>query len=221
MLKQYLNEYPTKVIAVSGSSGNGSSTAAALKYALQGAEAFGAEVKLIELSDYNLIIAGSVKESDYPEDVTKFRNEVNDADGIILGTPEYHNSLSGILKNAIDLLRREQFENKVVGLVGVAGGDLGATNSLNNLNIICRSLHCWVSPHQVSIANSGSVFDKHKNLLDEEIKNRLINLGYSTAKFAKLHRFRENLEFINKFEKLQYSRAVRNRTNKLALNNVV
>jgi NAD(P)H-dependent FMN reductase len=221
MLKQYLNEDPIKIIAISGSPGSGSSTTAALKYALQGAEIFGAEVKMIELSDCNLVIAGSVKESDYPEDVTKLRNELNKADGIILGTPEYHGSLSGILKNALDLLRKEQFENKVVGLVGVAGGELGATNSLNNLSVICRTLHCWVSPHQVSIANSGSVFDKHKKLLDKGIKKRLINLGHSTAKFTSLNRIQENLGIINNLEEVQYNRVVRSGINKLTLKKVV
>jgi FMN reductase len=109
MLKQYLNENSTKVIAISGSPGNGSSTSAALKYALQGAEIYGAECKLIELSDYDLVIAGSVKDSDYPKDVTKFRNDLNEANEIILGTPEYHSSLSGILKKAIDLLTQNYY----------------------------------------------------------------------------------------------------------------
>ena len=221
MLKQYSNKRTIKVIAISGSSGNGSSTASALKYALQGAAAFGAEAKLIDLSYYNLAIAGSVKESDYHEDVTKFRNEVNLADGIILGTPEYHNSISGVLKNAIDLLRKEHFENKVVGLVGVAGGALGATNSLNHLSVICRSLHCWVSPYQVSIANSGKVFDEQKNILDERIKNRLINLGKTIAKFANAKSVLENIESINNYVQSQYNQVAGNKMDQISLKKVV
>jgi len=53
------------------------------------------------------------------------REEVKQAHGIILGTPEYLGSYSGVLKNALDLMGFEEFEGKMLGLLGVSGGAMG------------------------------------------------------------------------------------------------
>lgn len=172
------------IVGLSGSPQKDSSTAAALKYALKGAEKIGARTNLLQLNDYKLLIAGSVSESEYPDDLFILRNELKEADGIIIGTPEYNSGISGILKNALDLIGKVPFENKLVGLIGLAGGAAGAINSLNNLMIICRSLHCWVSPYMVSIANTKKIFDTQLNIKDIKIVKRLFQLGYSTAIFA-------------------------------------
>ena len=57
----------------------------------------------------------------YPPGVGKLREEVRAAEGIILGTPEYHGGFSGVLKNALDLMGFDEFEGKMMGLVGVSG----------------------------------------------------------------------------------------------------
>jgi NAD(P)H-dependent FMN reductase len=46
----------------------------------------------------------------------------------------------------------DDFETKIIGLIGVAGGHMGAINSLNAMKTICRNLHCWVLPQEVLIA---------------------------------------------------------------------
>jgi NAD(P)H-dependent FMN reductase len=172
------------IIGLSGSPEKNSLTAAAVNYALRGAQAAGAKTKLLQLNEYKLLIAGSVDESEYPDDLLLLRNELKKADGIIIGTPEHNSSISGILKNAIDLLGKTAFENKVTGLIGLAGGAAGAISSLNNLMIICRSLHSWVSPHVVSIANAHKVFDSQQKIKEVKILKRLFQLGYLTAMFA-------------------------------------
>ena len=47
----------------------------------------------------------------------RLRKEVKEAHGIIVGTPEYHGSLSGVLKNALDLMSFDEIEGKMMGLV--------------------------------------------------------------------------------------------------------
>lgn len=184
------------IVGLSGSPQKNSSTSATLKYALKGASGVGAITNILQLSEYNLLFAGSANESEYPNDVFFLRNELKKADGIIIATPEYNNSISGILKNAIDLLGKIPFENKVVGLIGLAGGDAGAVNSINNLMIICRSLHCWVSPYTVSIANTQKIFDSKQNINEIKIVKRLFQLGYSTTIFAsKLKKFYSDISY--------------------------
>ena len=128
------------VVGICGSLRAVSYTCMAVEVALQGAQEIGAQTRLIALRDYELVFCGGKEdESTYPEDVFRLRREVEQAQGIILGTPEYHGSFSGVLKNALDLMGFAEFEGKMVGLVGVSGGGMGAVNALNSLRAVARA----------------------------------------------------------------------------------
>src|SRR6266498_5203112 len=138
-----------KIVGISGSLRSGSYTTMAVTLALKGAEELKCEAKLINLRDYHLVFCdGKDDESQFPKDVFRLREEVKQAQGIILGTPEYHGGYSGVLKNALDLMGFEEFEGKMLGLVGVSGGTAGAFDSLNSLRSTGRALHAWVIPEQ-------------------------------------------------------------------------
>lgn len=198
--KKDLNKDIT-VIGICGSLRETSFTRMALQIALKGAEESGVKTELIDLRHYDLVFCnGSKNEEDYPEDVAKLRKKVYEAEGILLGTPEYHGSLSGVLKNAIDLLGFKEFEGKMVGLVGVSGGDMGAVNALNSLRNIGRSLHAWVLPSQVSIPQAGQAFDSYGNVKSENLENRLKHVGRRVARFASLHTSESAQNFLRAWE---------------------
>ena len=176
----------SRIVALCGSNRQGSYTRLALSIALREAAATGASVQLIDLGQLNLVFAGSVSQSEYPEDVLRLRQTLLEADGIILGSPEYHGSLSGMLKNALDLMSKNEFEHKLVGLIGVAGGHTEPMNVLNHMRAILRNLHAWVLPEQVAIGSSYRVFDQQGRILDEQIHQRLRSLGQQIAQFAPL-----------------------------------
>ncbi|MGC5324309.1 NADPH-dependent FMN reductase [Brevibacillus sp. SYSU BS000544] len=71
-----------------------------------------------------------------------------EADGFFLTTPEYHNGISGALKNALDFLGGKQFKNKPVAIAAVAGGGKGGINALNNLRTVMRGVYGLVLPDQ-------------------------------------------------------------------------
>ena len=150
-----------RVIGLVGSLRPGSATRMAVGYVLQGAGEAGANVELLDLAAYNLPFLGREREEGNVEAVRRFRAALQAADGIILASPEIHGSISGVLKNALDLASSDEFEGKMVGLVGVAGGRMGATESLSHLRTIGRSLRAWVIPTQASIGDSGKAFDSH------------------------------------------------------------
>ncbi len=175
-----------RVVGVCGSLNPTGKTRAALSTALEGSAEYKAETRLIELRDYELVFFGSVGIDDYPEDVHRLRRELREAQAIIVATPEYHGSLTGALKNMFDLMSTDEFEGKIVGLIGVAGGHVGAINSLNTMKTICRNLHCWVLPQEVSIADSGNVIGDDGLVLDAALEERLLNLGQQVVKFASL-----------------------------------
>ncbi len=191
-----------RVVGVCGSLNPTGKTRAALSVALKGSAEYEAETRLIELRDYELVFFGSVSSDDYPEDVHRLRRELREAQGIILATPEYHGSLTGALKNMFDLMSTEEFEGKIVGLVGVAGGQVGAINSLNTMKTICRNLHCWVLPQEVSIAESGCVIGDDGSVIDEALEGRLLNLGRQVVKFASLQQEIRQTDFAKLWEGL-------------------
>jgi FMN reductase len=191
-----------RVSAVCGSLIAESATKKALLVALRGASEYEVTARLIELRDYKLAFCGECREEDYPPDVFRLRKELNESQGIILGTPEYYASLSGALKNMLDLAGSKVFEGKIVALIGVAGGHTGAINSLNAMRIIGRNLHSWVLPQEVSIAESAKVFNKDGSLTDSEIEQRLLNLGRQVVKFTTLQQRIRQADFMRLWEGL-------------------
>ena len=189
-------------MGVCGSLSADGATRKALAIALKGAAEYNAETALLELRDFNLVFYGSVPPAEYPPGVIQLRQSLKDSQGIILATPEYHGSLTGALKNMLDLMGVEEFETKIVGLVGVAGGDIGAINSLNTMKTICRNLHCWVLPQEVSIANSARAFNDDGTVKDPEIEERLLNVGRQLVKFASMQQRVQQDEFMKMWKSL-------------------
>ena len=190
-----------QVAGICGSLRQGSFTKMALQVALSGAKEAGAQTRLIDLREYHLIFCdGKEDESGYPTDVFRLREDVRAAQGIILATPEYHGGYSGVLKNALDLMGFEEFEGKMLGLVGVSGGGMGAFGALNNLRAVGRALHAWVIPEQASIPQLWQVFDAAGNLQDSDLEKRLKDVGRQVARFAYLHTSKQAQEFLRAWE---------------------
>jgi FMN reductase len=160
-----------KIVGIAGSLRPGSYSQQALKIAAERVEALGAEVEILDLRSLNLPFCdGGDEYPDYP-DVEKLRQAVLEADGIILATPEYHGSVSGVLKNALDLMGFEQFSGKVTGLISVLGGQSNS-NALNDMRTILRWIHAWTIPEQVAIGQAWKAFDENGNLVDENLSKR-------------------------------------------------
>lgn len=173
----------------------------ALRLALEGARLSGADIQAVELRDYDLPLLNSpFRHAKGAQHVAKLKNICKKADGIIVATPEYHGSCSGALKNALDWMGFEEFEGKMAGLVGLAGGEMGAFNALSHLRTIFRQVHAWVVPGQVSIARSHHAFDRNGRLLDPKLGRRLKNLGVEVAKFALLHKQGKSNDFLRLWE---------------------
>jgi NAD(P)H-dependent FMN reductase len=201
MVTDQFNNPDIKVVAICGSLREVSYTRFALGYALEGAKELKASTKLIDIKDYNLVFCRPDQdESLYPDDVFKLRKEVQEANGIILGSPEYHGGYTGVLKNALDLMSFKEFQSKIVGLIGVAGGSMGAINTVNGLRIVCRNIRSWVLPLQVSIPNVRKFFDEEGKVLDSNLEDRIMEVGRQVAKFSFLHTSKQIKKFLEEWE---------------------
>jgi len=191
---------PIRVTALCGSLRDGSYTRQALAVALEGARETGAEIELLDLNDYELVFCHGDDDQQVPDGVLRLRAAVQSSHGLILGTPEYHGSYSGVLKNAIDLMGFDEFEGKMIGLVGVAGGAMGALSALASLRTIGRSLHAWVVPQQVTVPNAWKVFDADGLITDAALEKRLLEVGRQVARFAFLHSSEQAKKFLRLWE---------------------
>lgn len=142
-----------RVVGVSGSLRDESYTRIAVERALRAAENAGAETSAIDLRTYDLPPLDPDRDSQGDGD--RLRRRLREADAIVLGTPMYHGSYSGVLKNALDHCGFDEFEGKTVGLLGVAGGSFPIT-AIELLRSVCRALNAWVLPHQAAIPNASN-----------------------------------------------------------------
>ena len=160
-----------KIVGINGSLRPGSYSAMALEVAISRVGALGIETEIIDLRKLSLPFCnGGDDYSDYP-DVAKMQQTVKSAAGLILATPEYHGSVSGVMKNALDLMSFEELSGKVAGLISVLGGQSNS-NALNDLRIILRWVHAWVIPEQISLGQAWKVFNEEGEILDEKLSQR-------------------------------------------------
>jgi NAD(P)H-dependent FMN reductase len=86
-----------------------------------------------------------------------FLEAIADADGIVLGSPTYHGSVSGLLKNALDHINDLEFDprpfldGRPVGCITVASGQQGAVTALTTLRIIVHALRGWPTPLGITL----------------------------------------------------------------------
>ncbi|QHS16313.1 NADPH-dependent FMN reductase [Halopenitus persicus] len=161
------------VVGVVGSLRSRSRTRVVVRTALEGADTAGATTELLDLREYDLPPLNP--DVDDQGDGAAFRSAIRDADAVILGTPMYHGSCSGVLKNALDHCGFEEFEGVTVGLVAVAGGSFPIT-ALEHLRSVCRALDAWVLPYQAAVPRAGSTIDGG-SITDRDLRERVETLG--------------------------------------------
>ncbi len=167
-----------KIVGIGGSLRPDSHSQLALSVAAQRTEVLGAEVEILDLRTMQLPFCnGGDNYPDYP-DVERLRNAVKQADGLILATPEYHGGVSGVLKNALDLMSFEQLDGKVAGLISVLGGQPNS-NALNELRLIMRWVHSWVIPEQIAVGQAWKAFSPDGKIQDEKLSQRFDQFAQS------------------------------------------
>jgi chromate reductase, NAD(P)H dehydrogenase (quinone) len=168
----------TKVVGISGSLRRGSHNTALLRAAtrLMPPEATLeiASIRGIPLYDYDVEVQG------IPAAVTQLKEVIVAADGVLLVTPEYNNSLPGVFKNAIDWLSRPPadarrvFAGKPFAVIGASGGNWGTVLSQAAWLPVLRTLGTltWFGG-RLQVARAAAVFDEAGNLKDAALEEQL------------------------------------------------
>ncbi|MBO8156896.1 MAG: NAD(P)H-dependent oxidoreductase [Bacillaceae bacterium] len=126
-----------------------------------------AEVLYFDVGHHTLpLFSGDGEDKDL--NVQLLRDYAYQADGFFICTPEYHNGISGGLKNALDFLNKDYFREKPVMMAAVSGGGKGGINALNNLRIVVRGLLGMVLSEQY-VADQ-SLFQNNQLMSSEAIE---------------------------------------------------
>ena len=173
-----------KIVGIGGSLRTDSYSMQALHIAAERAKDLGAAVQVLDLKEMNLPFCDGG--SDYPDypDAEVLQTAVKAADALILSTPEYHGSVSGVIKNALDLMSFEQLSGKVTGFISVLGGQPNS-NALNDMRVIMRWVHAWSIPEQIAIGQAWNAFDSEGQLKDEKLSQRFDEFAKSLVENTK------------------------------------
>jgi FMN reductase len=180
------------IVGLGGSLATVSRSRAALRVALDGAAASGAETTLLDLRELDLPMFDPDDEQTPTPAASRLIETCYAADGMLWSSPMYQGTISGAFKNALDWLhalggREPPFlHDKVVGLISAAGGTQGL-QAINTMEYSSRALRAWAVPYVVPVATAARVFDESGRVRDEGIEAQLRTLGAEVVRVA--HRF--------------------------------
>lgn len=178
------------IVGIGGTMRLGSSSEQALRFALGKANELGAESELLSGSDIALPIY-SPEVADRNATAQHFVAVLRRAHGIIVASPGYHGSMSGLVKNALDYaedMRDDElpyFEGRAVGLIACASGWQATGSTLSALRSIVHALRGWPTPLGVAINTSDASFDRDDIGACSAVAQRLSMLAAQVVQFAR------------------------------------
>lgn len=173
-----------KVLGFAGSFRTKSYNKKILRVALEGAKESGAQIEEIDLRELDIpTYDGDVEDKEgLPEGVKTLKKKIEEADAVLIASPEYNNSVSGVLKNVIDWVSREgeegttPFKGKPTALITASTGRYGGLRAAVVFRTIARTIGLYLMNEEVQVANAEKVFDGDK-IVDERVEKQLKELG--------------------------------------------
>jgi len=166
---------PTRLLAICGSLRKASYNRSALHAIAElAAPDYDVEVRL--LHDIPMYDHDFVDEHGDPEAVQRYKAAIAAADGIIIATPEYSHSISGVLKNALDWLHGKPsvLARKPVAILSVSSSVLGGSRAQYDLRKVLQPSEAYVlGMPEMMIGGARRKFDERGVLTDEAARTEL------------------------------------------------
>jgi NAD(P)H-dependent FMN reductase len=157
----------------------------------------GSSMQIESIRDIPLYDGDVEAEQGIPPAVQQLKARIAAADGLLIVTPEYNNSIPGVLKNTIDWLSRPPadiprvFRGRPVAIMGATPG-LGATllSQAAWLPVVrTLGMRPWFEG-RLGIPSAGKVFDANGRVIDEAIRDRIKTFVEGFAAFVESQRSR-------------------------------
>jgi FMN reductase len=180
---------PPLIVGIGGTMRAGSTSEMALKAALGMAQKMGLRTKMLSGADL-------VMDSYDPGSPARAGNAealvaaLRQADGILISTPSYHGSISGLLKNAIDYTEdmrcddRPYLDGRAVGCIVCADGAQAMGSTLFTLRSIVHALRGWPTPYAAVVNSSLKPFEPSGDIKDLEVAKQLQIVASQVVEFA-------------------------------------
>jgi FMN reductase len=150
------------VVGIGGSTRPGSSTEVVVQAVLDRLAARGAETRMYAGPELALLPPYEQSE-DCARASSALINDVRRADALVIGSPGYHGTISGLIKNALDHLEQlarddpPYLDRKAVGCISTAYGWQGAAHTLSTLRQTVHAMRGWPTPYGIAINAIGGV----------------------------------------------------------------
>jgi len=180
---------PVRILALGGSTTPMAASERALRIAAQAATDAGAEVTFVTGRSLLVPIYDTESAARTPETLA-IVDALRRADGVIIASPGYHGSVSGLVKNALDYAEdlrhdaRPYLEDRAVGLISVAHGWQTAVGTLNQLREVVHALRGWPAPLGVAVNDSAGLIGDDAATTDPAVVRQLRTMGQQVVTFA-------------------------------------
>jgi len=180
-----------RIVGISGSLRRGSLNTALLRAASE-LMPTGSELQIESIEGIPLYNGDVESAEGIPARVAEIKKGIAAADGLILATPEYNNSIPGVFKNAVDWLSRPPsdikavFGGKPVAIMGASPGGFGTVLSQNAWLSVLRTLgtNPWFGGRML-VSRAESVFDETGKMKDEAVRKQLQQFLSGFVEFCK------------------------------------
>lgn len=183
------------IVGIGGTPREESSTERALAASLRAAEEKGARTYLLGGR-----FLTSLPHFDPAARVTNEQRELTDvlgrADGVILASPSYHGSISGLLKNALDTLEvlsdahDPYLDKRAVGCIVTSAGRQAVGTTLMTLRAIVHALRGWPTPYAAALDTTTPMFDVDGAFREPADKRQVEIVADQVLHFASMSRAR-------------------------------
>ncbi len=158
-----------KIVGISGSLRKESFNTALLKN-IKNIFSDTIDLEIVDIS--NIPFFSEDIENQNIESITILSDKIKKADGVIIASPEYNYSISGVLKNTIDFLSRvhsKPLDDKKVAILSASIGIFGGSRMQYDLRkvLLCLNSDVIRKP-EVFISDASNKFDKNGILIDEK-----------------------------------------------------
>jgi FMN reductase len=177
------------IVGLGGTTRPGSTSERALQFTLAKARALGADTEML-VGNQILLPIYAPESTERGATARHLIAVLRRADGIIVASPGYHGSLSGLIKNALDYAEdmrdddRPYFDGRAVGLITCAHGWQATGATLGALRSIVHALRGWPTPLGVAINTSEGRFDQDHSPPSAAVSKQLSLLASQVVEFA-------------------------------------
>jgi FMN reductase len=182
-----------RIVGIGGTTRTGTSTELALRIVLGEAERLGATIRIFGGRDLAGLPAFEPERADCPAEAAELVEAVRLADGLVIASPGYHGSISGLVKNALDYVEylrddaRPYFAGRGVGCVATGAGWQGAVSTLIALRSVVHSLRGWPTPLGAAVNSAEPVFDRETGACSSDrVRTQLEIVGREVVEFARM-----------------------------------